>query len=105
MPTLLELTGLRAKDPIQGSSLLPLIDGASDAQSRVAFTELADEAFVSMLTPEWKLIRNNANGELQLYRLSDDEGERRNLVSSEPRVTRELQARLQELMKISGVAK
>lgn len=103
-PTLLGLTGLRAAKPLQGSSLIPLIKGTSDKTAPLAFTELADESFVSLLTADWKLIRNNANGELQLYRLSDDESELRNLARDQPTVTRELTARLQDLMKISGIS-
>jgi arylsulfatase A-like enzyme len=105
MPTLLELTGIRAAQPLQGTSLLPLVTGPDQHRPTVAFTELADEAFVSMLTPDWKLIRNNANGELQLYRLSNDEGELNNLIKTEPRVAQELGAQLQQLMKLSGVSR
>lgn len=106
MPTLLELTGLRAPKPVQGTSLLSLILGQSNGAERAAFTELADDSFVSVLTyGNWKLIRNDANGELQLYHLSEDEAEQKNLVRAEPQMVRNLDARLQDLMKISGVSR
>ncbi|HVB96520.1 MAG TPA: hypothetical protein VNG11_02190, partial [Chloroflexota bacterium] len=71
-----------------------------------AFTELADESFVSVLTwGDWKMIRNDANGQLQVYNLNQDEAEQQNLVSGNPAVTAEMSARLQDLMKISGVSK
>lgn len=106
MPTLLDLTGLRAQKTVQGTSLLPLIRGQSDGSDRAAFTELADDSFVSVLTyGDWKLIRNDANGEVQLYHLSDDEAEQKNLAQDNPQTTRELSARLQDLMKISGVTR
>jgi arylsulfatase A-like enzyme len=104
MPTLLELTGLRAAKPIQGTSLLPRFTRASTATPGLAFVELADEAFVALLTSDWKLIRNNANGELQLYHLGDDEAELHNLVRAEPRVTQDLAAQLQQMMVRSGVS-
>ena len=106
MPTLLELTGLRAARPVQGTSLFPLLTGKADGTDQIAFTELADESFVSMLTTqEWKLIRNDANDELQLYHLSDDEAEKVDLSHAAPSVARELHARLDDLMKISGVSR
>lgn len=107
MPTLLDLTGIRAPKPVQGTSFVPLIapTTASAPVDRAAFTELADEAFTSVVTRDWKLIRNNANGQLQLYHISQDEAERRNLAESEPSTARELNARLSALMKFSGVSR
>jgi arylsulfatase A-like enzyme len=106
MPTLLGLTGLSAKQSIQGTSFLPLIDGTGNGETRAAFTELADESFVSVLTyGDWKLIRNDANGQLQLYNLNADEAEQRNLTTEQPQMTRELASRLNDLMQISGVSK
>ena len=106
LPTFLDLTALTAKQPIQGTSLLPVINQNANGTSRVAFTELANEAFVSVLTwGDWKMIRNDANDELQLYHLDGDEAEQRNLAGDEPRVTAELHARLLDLMKVSGVTR
>ncbi|HLH71655.1 MAG TPA: sulfatase [Chloroflexota bacterium] len=106
LPTFLELTGLTVKQPIQGTSLLPVMKQDANGTSRIAFTELADEAFVSVLTwGDWKMIRNNANGQLQLYNLNQDEGEQQNLLAADPKTAAEMSARLQDLMKISGVSK
>ncbi|HUX86641.1 MAG TPA: sulfatase [Chloroflexota bacterium] len=105
LPTLLDLTGLTANGPIQGTSLLPVTIGDANGSSRVAFTELANEAFVSVLNwGDWKLIRNNANDQLQLYNVNLDEGEQLNLAGDQMRITAELHARLLDLMKISGVS-
>lgn len=105
LPTLLELTGLSAKESLQGTSLLPIISPDADASSRVAFTELANEAFVSVLSwGDWKLIRNNANDQVQLYNLNLDETEQQNLAGDELKITAELHARLLDLMKVSGVS-
>jgi len=106
MPTFLDLTGIKAPANLQGVSLMPVLGGTSDGKDRVAFTELADESFVSMLTyQEWKLIRNNANDELQLYHVSADAAEQKNLIDDQPQITRELRARLLDMMKFSGVSK
>lgn len=108
MPTLLDLTGVRPPKPVQGASFVPLITPPTKGQpapARVAFTELADESFNSIVTREWKLIRNNANQELQLYHISQDVAELQNLAADQPAMTRELNARLSDLQKISGVSK
>ncbi|HUX88011.1 MAG TPA: sulfatase, partial [Chloroflexota bacterium] len=106
LPTFLDLTGLTAKQVVQGSSLLSVIADGTSGTPRVAFTELADESFVSVLTwGDWKMIRNDANGQLQLYNLNQDEAEQQNLVSANPAVTAEMSSRLQDMMKISGVSK
>ena len=99
------MTGLSAKESLQGTSLLPIISPDADASSRVAFTELANEAFVSMISwGDWKMIRNNANDQLQLYNLNLDESEQLNLAGDELKITAELHARLLDLMKVSGVS-
>ena len=106
MPTILDLTGIKAPSAVQGVSLLPVLSGVNDGKDRAAFTELADESFVSMLTyQEWKLIRNNANDQLQLYHVSADPSEQKNLIEDQPTLTRELHARLLDMMKFSGVSK
>jgi arylsulfatase A-like enzyme len=106
LPTLLDLTGLAAKQPIQGTSLVPVFRQEGATTSRVAFSELANEAFVSMLSwGDWKIIRNNANDQIQLYNLSLDEGEQLNLASDALPITAELHARLLDQMKVSGVSR
>jgi arylsulfatase A-like enzyme len=105
MPTLLELTGLKAPKPIQGASFAPLLKAPGQPTRRIAFTELADEAFVSLETSDWKLIRNDANGQQQLFHVSQDEAEANDLIRTETTVAHELSAQLQDLMKLSGVSK
>jgi arylsulfatase A-like enzyme len=104
LPTVLQLTGITPPKALQGQSFASLLKKPTDSPARVAFTELADESFVSLLTAEWKLIRNNANGELQLYHLSQDESEANEVSASQGAVTRNLGAQLQDYMKFSGVS-
>jgi len=103
LPTLLELTGLQPSQPIQGRSLVPELFAAPAPAQQFAFTELADRSFVSLTTAEWKIIRNDANGQLQLYHFSD-EAEQNNLAGSEATATAEMSAQLQDVMKLSGVS-
>ena len=106
LPTFRDLTGISAPRLIQGTSILPVLDDRTSGSGRTAFTEIADESFVSILTWEnWKMIRNNATGQLQLYNLDQDETEQSNLLGANPSISVEMAARLQDLMQLSGVSK
>jgi len=106
LPTFQDLTDVKATQLIQGTSMLPVIASSATGSTRVAFTEIADESFVSILTyGNWKMIRNDANGQLQLYNLAQDEAEQANQLNEDARLTAELTTRLLDLMKISGVSK
>jgi arylsulfatase A-like enzyme len=105
MPTLLDLAGIQPKQGLQGTSMVPLLTGQDNGANRAAFTELADDSFVTVLTfGNWKLIRNDANGSLQLFNLNADEAEQTDLAGQNQTVTAELATRLQDLMQISGVS-
>jgi arylsulfatase A-like enzyme len=103
LPTLLDLSGLKAKQLVQGTSLLPLLDGTDPGDSRAAFTELADRSYLSVLTwGDWKLVRDTAKDRLQLYHLTGDESERSDLAATQPQTTREMLARLQDMIDLAG---
>ena len=104
LPTLLDLTSLRPTQLLQGRSLVPDILATPTSSPAYAFTELADRSFVSLTTAEWKIIRNDANGQLQLFHFSD-EAEQNNLVGGEAAASAEMNAQLQDVMKLSGVSK
>jgi hypothetical protein len=50
----------------------------------------------------WKLVHYIAQGETELYRLDEDEGERRDLVKTQPEKTRELLETLDRWVKETG---
>ena len=91
LPTLLDLLDLRpkpSKKPIQGRSLLPLMDGQAP-DLRLAFSETGgvDGAYPSPDSPNvrcvrdgrWKLIQNTTTNQFELYDLLNDPDERNNL--------------------------
>ncbi len=81
-PTLMDLFGLDRPSGLEGESLIPLIQGASDISERAAYSEYYWTCDPSRMirTPGWKYIYTQ--GELpQLYDMKNDPGERQNLAT------------------------
>ena len=109
-PTVFDLLGLDLSLPVDGSSLLPLIRGGTDAFRPYAFAEtppagwqaLADDErrMWCVRTAEWKLIlheeRPGGARRFELYNLLDDPGERADRFGREPRVSDPLRSALED---------
>jgi arylsulfatase A-like enzyme len=116
-PTLLEAAGVRPVAGLKpdGVSLLPVATGRTPALGREAiywhfpaYLEGVPKHFTGDVhtagwreTPcsavragDWKLIEHFEDGSLELYRLADDIGERRNLAAQQPGKAAELKALL-----------
>jgi len=105
MPTIFDLLGLPMPTPCDGASLLPLIEDRSHTFREEAYAETppagwqalpGDERRIRCVrTAEWKLIVHSDGGERsELYHLTEDLGERRNLFDREPAVAQRLRALL-----------
>jgi arylsulfatase A-like enzyme len=79
MPTVLEILGITPNPEAQGRSLVPAV-------TRGAITRRTATIWTALRTDRWKYIP----GENLLFDLHDDPGELTNLVSSRPRIVREL---------------
>jgi arylsulfatase A-like enzyme len=104
-PTLLELVGLRPAKGLQGQSLMRRLDGSSDVkQYAFSYTRFN----VTVIDGEgWSLILPTEEGEcaegleLELFRLTDDPYQRRNLAASHPDVVERLKQVAQQRMGIA----
>lgn len=90
VPTILDLTGLPPHEPTEGRSLVPLIEGASDApfRTRALFGEAPGGLTYENITPgifpvirtirrdNWKLVYDSKQDAYALYDLSTDPLER-----------------------------
>lgn len=91
VPTLLELAGVPSS-PVDGASLLPLLDGRED-EDRPAVVVGTDRGSLSQLAvrmPPWKLILDVESGEEEAYRVDVDPRERVNRPAEAPGELREL---------------
>ncbi|MBI2303953.1 MAG: sulfatase [Chloroflexi bacterium] len=81
MLTILELVNIPPPEQAEGKSLWPLILGLEQESERVAILEERDDNWVALITKNWKLIRNNVTGGLELYDMIMDYDESNNLAS------------------------
>lgn len=106
-PTLLEMTGVTPKQPLQldGISFAPVLRGERGARDTVVChfphqTPASGQVPASSIRRgDWKLIRNYADNpdqtdRLELYNLKDDPGESRDRAADEPARVKELAAAL-----------
>ena len=81
MPTVLGLLGVEPPGDMDGVDWGPVLSGTGpapvDAWGAFGFSENEDS--ISLTGQEWKLVRNKESGVRQLFRLSDDPAERRDL--------------------------
>ena len=116
MPTLFDLLGLPIPAFMEGSSLLPLIDGDSTAFREAAYCQTTpagwqalasdDREIYAIRTTSWKLILNTdaqrSMRKFELYNLCTDPGETRNLAGEEPKVVSRLKPQLDSYVDRAG---
>ncbi len=108
MPTVFELLGMQADRAWQGRSLVPLMRGGRDVRPLPAFSETNPcgwqcpeerkrDRLKAVRLPEWKLVTMDVRGNMrhELYRLTEDPSEQRNLAAAHPDVVRWLESLLQ----------
>ena len=104
-PTLFDLLGLPGPPGVDGRSLLPLMRGEPDPHARPSFAETDYRLFVhrrALRDGRYKLVLDLQDGERELYDLEADPTEQKNISSSEPRRTYELEQALRSWMGQSG---
>lgn len=98
-PTLLELLGLPLPEKLQGISLVPaLAGGDADRRQSVGEDKLVRSLY-SLTTERYKLLHDLEGGDDELYDLSRDPGELRNLVAEHPKLAQELRRRLRQTLR------
>jgi arylsulfatase A-like enzyme len=108
-PTCCQALGLAAPEGIQGQSLLPLLEGGAPGGLRGAvFAQHADSQAFAVSDGSWKLIvpqsdqpMITASGGDELYNLTEDPGEIRNLLREHPEQVARLTQMLQRWMSLT----
>lgn len=99
-PTVLELAGVEPPESMEGQSLVPLIAGREeDGHDAIYAAECTWQAKWAIRTSEWKLIKTVDPGlygaeETELYHLSADPGEERNVFAKQSQIADALELRL-----------
>lgn len=92
LPTLLDLTGVTTPAPLDGASLVPLLEG-SDRADRPVFAEMPDgEGEVSVVSGEWHLVGRPEENRWELFRYGGDPLEQIDQASSRPELVDSLRA-------------
>lgn len=101
-PTILAMAGLPPLSDAEGKSLVPLINGTKKSLFKYVYAEEdVDVPLRSVRSLHYKLIRNLWNGKEQLFDLDTDPGELHNIISEHPPALKELEAHLDEWMKLN----
>lgn len=108
LPTAVELGGATSPELTDGISVLPTLLGTGE-QSKHEYLYWELPRYVgetggfrneipaqALRMEDWKAVRTEPNGELELYDLGEDPGERRNLAAEHPEVLEEMERRLAE---------
>jgi signal transduction histidine kinase/arylsulfatase A-like enzyme len=96
LPTVLELVGLPIPEGVQGRGLARIIRGQDDGIDRYGIAELRDRSAVSVVTRDWRLIKNTVDGSIALYRAVEDPDGLHDLADAEPEIVAELEAVLEQ---------
>ncbi|MFO8055739.1 MAG: sulfatase [bacterium] len=118
MPTILDLLGVRDPQQTDGKSLVPAMKSGRDIKDRPAYAESQNkfsmrvmgrvyqkDVMYSLTRGDYKYILNITGAQEELYNLSRDPGEQKNLAGDERYSSRKaaLQKELEKRMKISPV--
>ena len=107
-PTLLEIAGLppTPNHPIDGTSLIPLLKQSGGLNRDEIFFHYPNYAFHkrnklggAVRAGDFKLIKRYGDDSLELYNLSNDIGEKKNLAKNKPKIARQLEAKLNSWLK------
>ncbi len=99
LPTLLDLVGLQGSNPVQGRSLVPLMQGETFSDSAALSQNKLNRARFALRTENYKIIHDLKAGTEEVYDLRKDPGETTNLAESRPELTARLRRQLREFVK------
>ena len=110
-PTLLDVAGLppTPDHPVDGKSLLPLFEQSGRLDRDAVYLHYPNYAFHKknrlggvIREGEYKLIKRYRDGELELYHLNSDIGEKKNLAAQSPELAGFMERKLEAWLRETG---
>jgi len=111
MPTILELAEVNPPPTVQGRSILPIIRGETSGETDIA---VSSASLVGQRLPDWITVTSKGWALLasqvesgvksELYDLSRDPGETKNLIDERPDVADDLRSRMIKLLRALGTS-
>ncbi len=108
-PTLLELAGVAvpAEQKVDGTSIVPLLKGGSIAARPLYwhyphYGNQGGEPSSILMEGDWKLIYYHEDGRHELYNVTTDVGEQKDLLAAQPERAKAMQARLKRWLDSSS---
>jgi arylsulfatase A-like enzyme len=105
-PTLLEMTGIKVpkEQTVDGVSLLPLLRGGAIADRPLYwhyphYGNQGGEPSSMIMEGDWKLIYYHEDGRNELYNVTTDIGEQKDLAAAQPERTQAMRGRLDKWLK------
>ena len=110
-PTLLNVAGLKANQPIEGRSFLSTLRGqpAPPEPDRPLYftrreggTDWAAQCSYALRLGDWKLVQNKPNQAPEVYNLREDPLEKTDVIQQEPKIYQKLNSLLMQHIQESG---
>ncbi len=99
MPTACELAGIETPASSDGISYLPTLLGQDDKQKKHEYLYWQAGAKRGLRAGKWKANRIKSNQPIELYDLSVDIGEKKNIADAHPDVVKKMEAYMAEARK------
>jgi arylsulfatase A-like enzyme len=99
LPTAAEIAGLPIENKTDGISALPALFGQPHQAHEYLYWDyghVRDEFLQAARWDNWKGIKNNTSGDMEIYDLATDPSEEQNLVSTRPDLVKHFQEILQK---------
>jgi arylsulfatase A-like enzyme len=91
LPTAAEIAGVKPPENIDGISMLPALIDQPQQDPEYLYWEFQQRTFKQAVRMgDWKGVRLSLNGQMELYNLRDDIGERNNVADKHPQIVRKM---------------